>query len=116
MQPRVEGAEASTGAVKRSFKRAVEACSASGKNFAGLGKPLSRIVAQDGGCQFRNLALMLAKLATDCRFHAEAEVIQALLQLMQQRTDAPLGTAHRQPCEPLSRQQQLEACGAFQAV
>jgi hypothetical protein len=87
-----------------------------GKPLARLGKPLARIVAQDGGGQIGDIALMLPKLLADDCFHAKRKIVQALSQPMQQRIHAPFGAADGQAGEPLAGLQQLKAGGALQPM
>src|ERR1039458_4352551 len=89
-----------------------QARSPSGKPRARMGKPLARIVAQDGGGQIGDTMLMLPELyAEDC-FHAQGKIIQALSQPMQHRIHAPLGAAAGQSAEPLAPLHHLKAGAA----
>jgi hypothetical protein len=80
---------------------AVKVRAANGQPFPRLAKLLPWIVAQNRGCQLRQVELILLKKSAHRAFLSKAELVQALGQPVQQRIHASLGAAHRQPRQPL---------------
>ena len=96
MEAGIDGADADGGSAQGAFKRAVDAAAESLEAFAGVGEGLAGIVTEDGGGEFGDAVLALAKLGCEGGFSAEAVVVETLGLAMEKRGDARLGAADGQ--------------------
>jgi len=103
--------------LKETLGGAVDAGAAGEEALAGLGEGLTRIVAEDGGCEFADAGLAKAKRAVERRVEALGEVVDALGEAMEKHGDAALGAVGRRGAgEALPGLEKLEACGALEAM
>ena len=79
--------------MEKVFQGAVQPVAAGEQAFAGLGKPLAGVVAQDGGGEAGYMKLMAVELIAEGGLQTKRVIVEALGEAVQQRGDARLGAA-----------------------
>ena len=116
MQARVEGVERGRGRLKQAFERAIEAGAHVGEARTRVRQVLARIVAQHCGGQVGSAIAAQAQECGEGKVEALDQVIEALIQAVEQGSDARFGAAHGKAREPLARLEQLKTRGALQPM